>query len=113
MKEFSEEEVERLLFQELQKQPPVTLSPEFSGKVVARLTRKTRPAMAMIYFLLLLLGVAGVGVAILYFFGNMQQLTESMEALLPYKWVVLFILLFLVLIQYFDQELIRRKIPLR
>jgi len=112
MKDFTEEEIERLLFHELQKQPPVTLSPEFSEKVVTRLSRKTRPASMGMYFLLLLLGLAGVAAAYLYFFGNMQQLTESVAVLLPYKWVILFTLLFLVLIQYFDQQLIRRKMPL-
>lgn len=112
MKDFTEEEIERLLFHELQKQPPVTLSPEFSEKVVACLGRKRRPVSMGMYFLLLLVGLAGVAVGYLYFFGNMQQMTESIAVLLPYKWVILFTLFFLVLIQYFDQQLIRRKIPL-
>jgi hypothetical protein len=107
MKEFSDQDVERLLIGALEEKPVSTLPANFAAKVRSQLPRtKRRPKLALYG-----LCAAGVLGAIAGIYGLLTLIGgdnagEFAGVLLQYKWIFVFIGATLLLIQYLDQEFV-------
>lgn len=111
-KEKSDAASYQLLFNELKKIKPVTAPADFSKRVTSSLRLKQIAAQDrrfyfMIFAIVLFCAFVIFGSLSLLAGGFLPELTHT---LLEYKWLIVFSTCSVLLIQFFDQPLVNRKI---
>ena len=98
------------LFRELKKEPVGGLSYSFSAKVVAKIEAKKslRSDVKVYVFAAIFLILSITGTYFLSKYVEHPFNSRFINMILPYKWILIFVSVILVLIQYLDQILIKR-----
>lgn len=95
------------LFRELEKEPSGGLSYGFSAKVVSKIeVKKSFISDIKVYVfaaILLVLSIAGT-----YYLSSYLGHPLTVHIVWPYKWILIFVSITLVLVQYLDQKMIKR-----
>jgi len=101
----------RLLFNALKKEPPGGLPYDFAAKLTRQLqSRKNRASDIKFYLLAIILPIAFLAGAygVLNVFDTKTAALLG-DTLLKYKWAFIFVLGGFLLVQYFDQKLVKEN----
>lgn len=98
----------QLLFEALEKKPAMKLSDDFSAKVIDMLqAKKARAYDLKLYFTLAVILIAFLAGSYFYLIGmNTESSSNSIVALLKFKWILLFGVAMFSVFQFLDQKLV-------
>ena len=101
----------RFLFESLEKEPaeglPFDFSKKVARKVQAAVTQKQERRWNIYITLIIVAAFAGISGFMALF--NYKAISQLVTVIGQYKWVILFILVSILVIQYADQYLIKKK----
>ena len=102
------------LFQLLGQEPSVTLPADFSSRVVASLQPARRKSGEAVfnYLMAACIVLFFTGMFFILAFMNNDTINQLFGVLVKYKWVCLFGITFIVLLNFFDQKFTRQRLAL-
>ena len=111
-----EEEIEvyRLIFEELEREPPMSIRPDLSARVLRKIKTLKRVRDIGFYLAIVIITVTGmVGMYYLLGFLDKKSAAEFADFMVHYRWLFLYALSFVLIIQYLDQKISSRSISWR
>jgi len=103
-------ETYRVLFSALKEELPNSLSYNFAAKVAEQVQAKTRRKIALTSYLLAITLIIGGFVSFYFAISNFQKgfTVQLINAISPYRWILIFFLSSLFVIQFLDQKFVKK-----
>jgi hypothetical protein len=103
--------VYRLIFEGMEREPPESMSPDLSAGILHKIKTLNRVRDAGFYLSVALITAAGMaGIYYLLEFLDKNSAVQFADFTGRYRWPFLYALSFVLLIQYLDQKIRRRRV---